>query len=456
MPTVGSASANPGAGEARDVTPPRAAGSDSGAGHGAPVLADLMPWSVPPLLYGRSWAVAPDAKALRARWDALLAAPDDAERERLLRPSRARGLHTPAPQLAVPGRDGPPAATTRLARESGPCPDPVRVLHGAFDLQWLIPDHRLIDAARPELWRVADERQIFAVEQARLPNVPGPALAFGAVLPDGRSPAGKPGRIRPLYRRPGGQDPNFAPGLTELLGELLGLPVGAEDLLAWITVAGLPARDQRDGVVVPLTRDPELWLAAVELGRTSIWLHTRGERCADPAVGRPAGHPRLPGGRRPYVRAPLPAPPRAGELEYDPEEEALRIGDGLVSPVPAAAWEFHAGGVRVLEAWYERRTAVAAPGTLEALRPARWTRETTTELLELVTVLTLLAALRPERRKLAERLAAEPGSRRARAAGISADALRLAGVLPAPAGARRPASVLDHHEEGPDGQFALL
>jgi hypothetical protein len=29
-------------------------------------------------------------------------------------------------------------------------------------------------------------------------------------------------------------------------------------------------------------------------------------------------------------------------------------------------------------------------------------------------------------------------------------------VLPVPAAARRPASVLDHHEEGPEGQFALL
>ncbi|MDJ0343116.1 DNA methyltransferase [Streptomyces sp. H10-C2] len=412
-----------------------------------------MPWSVAPLLYGRSWAVAPDAQALRARWAALLAAPDEAERERLLRPSRARGLHTPVPQLPVPRLAGLPAATTRLARETGPCPDPVRVLHGAFDQQWLIPDHRLIDAARPELWRVADERQIFAVEQARIPNVPGPALSFSAVLPDGRSPAGKPGRIRPLYRRPGGQDPNLAPGLTELLGELLGLPVTAEDVLAWITVAGLPGRD---GVVVPLTRDPDLWLAAVGLGRTTIWLHTRGERCADPAAGRPGGQPRLPGGRRPYVRAPLPGVPRAGELEYDPEQQALRVGAGLVSPVPAAAWDFHAGGVRVLEAWYERRTAVAAPGTLEALRPSRWTRATTTELLELVSVLAMLAELRPERRRLAERLEREAGARRAGAAGISADALRRAGVLPAPVGARRPASVLDHHEEGPDGQFALL
>jgi hypothetical protein len=34
--------------------------------------------------------------------------------------------------------------------------------------------------------------------------------------------------------------------------------------------------------------------------------------------------------------------------------------------------------------------------------------------------------------------------------------LRSAGVLPVPDPARRPASVLDRPEEGPEGQFALL
>jgi hypothetical protein len=35
-------------------------------------------------------------------------------------------------------------------------------------------------------------------------------------------------------------------------------------------------------------------------------------------------------------------------------------------------------------------------------------------------------------------------------------ALHAAGVLPPPPRSRRPASVLDHAEEGPEGQFALL
>lgn len=409
----------------------------------APLLHDLMPWSVRPLRIGRGWPMAPEPGCLRARWELLTSAPDDTARAALLHPTRARGPYTPVAQL--PGHRTP---TTALAREDGPCPQPVRVQHGPFDQQWLIPDHRLIDVARPELWRVADEQQVFAVEQAPLPDTDEAAVTFCALLPDGRSPAGKPGRIRPLFRQPGGLDPNLAPGLTDWLAARLGTEVTAEDLLAWIAAA---ARPGPRGCAVPLPRSPKLWRDGLELGRRSLWLHTRGARCADPARGRDTDRLRLPGGSRPYVRSPLPAAPRPGELSYEPAEQSLRIGSGLVSPVAPAAWELTAGGVRVLEAWYERRTAAGEPGSLEGLRPAAWTRATTSELLELVSALTLLARLRGETRDFAGRLAAARGG-----TAVGAVALRAAGVLPVAAGRRRPASVLKHHEEGPDGQFALL
>jgi hypothetical protein len=110
--------------------------------------------------------------------------------------------------------------------------------------------------------------------------------------------------------------------------------------------------------------------------------------------------------------------------------------------------------VRVLEEWYERRTAPGEPGSLEALRPAGWTRTTTSELLELISVLTLLAELREESAEFVRRLA---GRQEEEGGGmIGAGELRAAGILPVPAARRRPASVLEHHEEGPDGQFALL
>ncbi|MFG2136920.1 type ISP restriction/modification enzyme [Streptomyces sp. NPDC048650] len=404
----------------------------------APRLSDLMPWSVPPLRLGRSWVRGPDPAVLRARWHALVAAEDAAVRERLFRPSRSRTLHSAVGQL--PGQTTP---TGRLARADGPCPEPVRILHGPFDLQWLLPDHRLIDVARPELWRVADARQLFAVGLEEVPQVPGPAVVCSAVLPDGRASAGRPGRIHPLYRRPGGTEPNLAPGLPELLTRRLDRPAGPTDLLAWLTAS---ARHSPDGTVVPLTADPAVWDIGVELGARLLWLHTRGRHGAH--IGE---RPRLPGGRRPYVRSALPARGLPESIGYDAGQEALLLGDGRISPVPQGAWDFRAGGVRVLEAWFAQRTDPADPaeaGSLAALGATAWPQEWTSELLELITVLALLDELQPQQAELVDRTAAGPR--------ITADALRDAGILPAPVSARRPASVLDHHEEGPEGQFALL
>ncbi|MFD8044637.1 type ISP restriction/modification enzyme [Streptomyces chartreusis] len=372
----------------------------------APPLADLMPWSVAPPRLGRGWPAGPDPATLKARWDAFVKA-EGPDREALLEPTRSRTLHS-----AVGRLPGGSAGTEKLVRASGPCPEPVRVLHAPFDEQWLIPDQRLIDAARPELWRVIDEHQVFVLE------TPESGLLATSVLPLIR-----PGRVRPLFRRPGGTEPNLAPGLVEHLRDRLDGPVEPLDLLAWTLAAVRP------DLTVPLTADAELWARGVESGRRALWLMRRnGDR------------PKLPGGRRPYVRAPLPSRPLT--LDYDRDEEALLLDEGRISPVPPQAWDYEVAGVKVLEQWFTTRTADPEPGTLAAIRPPTWPQAWTSELLELITVLALLAELRP----LDEELTSA----------ITATDLRKAGVLPVPETARRPASVLDHHEEGPEGQFALI
>ncbi|MGP3636578.1 type ISP restriction/modification enzyme, partial [Streptomyces sp. 24-1644] len=164
----------------------RVAAGAGGDDEDVPLLDELMPWSVRPLRTGRPWVTAPDRATLRARWDLLVRA-EGAEQDRLFRPSRLR-----TPRTAVAALPGQATATGRFAREPGPYPEPVRILHGPFDEQWLIPDHRLIDAARPELWRVADAHQLFAVEHGHVPRAGGPALSVTALLPDGHSPAGRP------------------------------------------------------------------------------------------------------------------------------------------------------------------------------------------------------------------------------------------------------------------------
>ncbi|MFF4570184.1 type ISP restriction/modification enzyme [Streptomyces sp. NPDC001410] len=379
----------------------------------APLLADLMPWSVAPLRPGRAWPTAPDVASLKARWEALLKS-EGPDREALFEPTRSR-----TPQSAVGQLPGQSTGTERLARAEGPCAEPVRVLAAPFDEQWLIPDHRLIDTARPELWRVADEHQVFVVETGTETTEHTPLLAT-SLLPTLRT-----GRIRPLYRRPGGTEPNLAPGLLDHLAARLGTRPTPPDVLAWILATIRP------DLTVPLTEDRELWSGGVELGHRMLWLMRRdGDR------------PKLPGGRRPYVRAPLPTRPLT--LDYDRDEEALHLDEGRISPVPPQAWDYEVSGARVLETWFAARTTPPEPGTLAAIRPTTWPQPWTSELLELITILSLLSELRPQRAAL------KPTST------ITATDLRKADILPAPDSSHRPASVLDHHEEGPEGQFALL
>ncbi len=406
---------------------------------GVPLLSELMPWSVPGLRVGRGWVRSAHPEVLAARWHRLAGA-DPRQRAELFRPTRSRTVDSAVPQLA-----GQATSTRRLSQEPGPAPEPVRIRHGAFDRQWLLADQRLLDQPRPELWRVADGRQLFAAVQppdAAGAAPGGPAVAFSAELPDGARPKGT-GRIHPLYRRPGGTEPNLTPGLTALLRRKLGVPVGAEDLFAWIAaVTAHPVGRTGEEVPVPLPADAGLWAEGLELGRRVLWLHTFGERSA---AG--LGPLRMPGGRRPFVRERVTGLPDA--LDHDAEDDSLLIGSGRLSPVARSAWEFHAAGEPVLARWFTERCAdpEAQPGTLEALGLTGWPQQYTADLVDLVTVLTLLAELRPALTAVTAKAAAD---------GIGTADLSAAGVLPVPDRSRRPASVLLHHEEGPDGQFVLL
>ena len=66
---------------------------------------------------------------------------------------------------------------------------------------------------------------------------------------------------------------------------------------------------------IPVTADRSTFPEAVELGRVVVWLHTFGERMADPSQGRPRGPPRR--------DEPAGAGPRTGRVEGD-EPQGLR------------------------------------------------------------------------------------------------------------------------------------
>jgi hypothetical protein len=389
-----------------------------------PSLDDLMPWASTGIAAGRTWVYAPDQGTLRRRRERLaeVLAQDPQVGSALFRPTRSRTTASvPAP---LPGCEAPSGP---LAREVGPVPRLVRIARRPFDRQWLLADHRVVDVARPELWRVRGERQVYlTVRQA---GDPWPVLC-SALLPDAMHHGGRGGRVLPLYRDPVGTEPNIAPGLGELLADRLGAAVSAEDVFAWIVAV------TRDPARIPLTVDPRVWADGVRIGRRLIVLHTFGAR-----FGRLGdGKPRLPGGRRPFVREPVPVRPT--EVGYDDETRSLLLGSGRIGPVPREVWDLD-----VVQPWVAARVEPPGEG-LERIRERTWSSGLTSELIDLLHVLGLLADLAGPRDDVRGRAVAGPL--------LDGEALRAAGVLPVSPAARRPPTVLDRTEEGPGGQAVLL
>ncbi|WP_042417263.1 type ISP restriction/modification enzyme [Streptacidiphilus anmyonensis] len=390
---------------------------DSGGEQTPASLGDLLPWTVRGVRTGRAWVVAADPEVLQERWRRLASA-DAAERAELFEPSRAR-----TPDSAVPGLPGQRTSTRRLSREPGEQPPLVRVRHRPLDRAWMLADQRLLDQARPELWRADGPQQRYLLVQPDGQPSPAP-LTVSAELPvDPRV------RVHPLHRRPDGREPNLAPGLLRFLRRAYATAVTADDVLAWI--AAVCARPDAPRDAVPLPRSAASWTEGVALGRRVVDLHTY----ARPGL-------RTPDGRRTFVRNPVDRHPL--ELGYDADEETLLVGEGRLAPVPPSAW----AAEPTLREWFADRTAFrgAPSGTLGALGLTIWPQRATTDLIELTTTLALLAELTA----VQGALTADGGPWFTRAD------LHEAGILPVPAAARRPASVLDRLEEGPEGQYALL
>lgn len=175
------------------------------------------------------------------------------------------------------------------------------------------------------------------------------------------------------------------------------------------------------GLRIPLTASSKLFAKAVELGRRVIWLHTFGERFADPKADRPSAPPRLPKARAPRI-------PKAGaipddpdsmpdEIQYDETKHRLLIGNGVIDNVPAAVWQYEVSGKRVLTHWFSYRKKNRErpiigdrrpPSKLGDIQPDYWLAEYTTELLNVLHVLSCLVTLEPQQEKLLEAICEGP------------------------------------------------
>jgi Type ISP C-terminal specificity domain/N-6 DNA Methylase len=402
-----------------------------------PLAGDLMPWQAPGVKPNRTWVYAPSPTVLKARWDRLISAPKKARAE-LIKETRDRRTGTviaPMPTFA------PHSGT--IGDENGECPAPVRVGFRTFDRQYLIPDSRVVDFPRPVLWQVASDRQVFAIEQHDEPLTAGPGLVFTCDVPDIHFFRGRGGRVLPLYRDAACLAANIAPGVLSLIAMRTGMNPVPEDFLAY--VAGVTAHSgytkrfasalKNPGIRVPLTADAILWAEAVTYGREVLWLHTYGERFADPSTGRNPGSPKMPRDRRPKVVVTIPDTPEGmpDSVSYDEATRTLHVGTGQIRPVSPQAWAYETSGMKIVRKWFGYRKKDPAgrrSSPLDSIKAEHWPARFTTELLELLNVLEMCANLEPRQADLLARICDGPL--------ITVSALRQERILPAPLNSHKP------------------
>ena len=375
---------------------------------GAPSLPDLMPFRTTAVTANRPWPNAPHPEVLENRW-ARLAAADSAVRASLLKTTRDRDLEREfRPLPGFPAR-GP------LGTEPGDCLEPVPMGWRSFDLQYLIPDSRVLDMPRPALWEVRSDDQVYVVELHSEPLREGPGLVFSGLILESSYFKGRGGRVFPLWDDAEGTVPNVRPGFLENWGEALGCSVEPDAWLEYLAgVTGYPSFQERfaddlatPGIRVPLTGSSEVYDRARAFGRLALAANTRRERgsVSDLADLVPAGDRIEP----PQLIAPISDDPDAmpDAYGYDPKSRVLTIGTGSIGPVDPDVMGFTTSGMPVFRKWFNYRKKNPSGRTKEGLsgiNATHWYPEWTDDLVAMLSDLTLLVEATASHRALLDDL----------------------------------------------------
>ncbi len=401
--------------------------ASAGAWSTFPRLQDLFVYDGSGVMPGRVWIVAPDIESLEKRWHTLITAPIS-KKEELFHPHLQKGTlgDRHVNKTVKEGLPGFPPNGKPIATETAAVTAPVRYGFRTFDRQWIIPDNRVINRPNPELWRIRSDKQVYLTAFTEESPKNGPALTFTALIPDLHHYKGSfGGRTYPLWSDPG--VPNLPPKLLLCLSEKLEATITAEDLMAYIAAVaahpGYTVRFKDDlstpGLRIPITADDTLFSRAIALGRDVIWFYTFGERYIDASAGRPAQPPRVPIAHRPVIPegGEIPQGTMPNEISYDTVKKRLHIGAGFIENVEPEVWAYQIDNKQVLLQWFSYRKADRerpiigdrrSPSPLGNIQPSTWLPEYTTELLNVLNVLTFLVALEPKQMQLLEEICAGP------------------------------------------------
>ena len=403
---------------------------------GYPALEDLFSYNGSGVMAGRTWVIAPDAESLRRRWNKLRDEPNAETKAVLFHPHE--GGDRTVKKVVREALAGHPHPASSVSADKSAGATPTRYSYRSFDRQWLVPDNRLINRANPTLWQISSVNQVYITAPHDRTPTNGPALSIAGLIPDLHHYHGRGGRAFPLWADAAATEPNIPAALLAELTATYAKPVTGPDLFAYIAaVAASPAYTERfranlkqPGLRIPITAERALFDEAVALGGEVVWLHSFGERFGE---ARPPGPPRVAideptipaGSSLPIKLADMPH-----ELDYDPALRRLKIGMGHVANVSQPVWRYEVSGKNVLRQWWSYRREDRSkppmgdkrpPSRLSAIQPENWLPEYTTELVDLLRVLTRLVALEPGQADLLARIVAAPT--------IDSDTLRAAGSL---------------------------
>ncbi len=342
-----------------------------------PDIRDLAPWQISGVQFKRTWPIAESPEVLRRRWEALLSFGAKARAEAFVE-TRDRVVASPAD----PRRKTLKLTGIDALRSDAPCPEIIPYAYRVLDRQWALYDNRLGDYTRRTLYETLSPQQVFFSTLMTKQLGPGPAFAATDLLPDmdffcNRGAAD----IIPML---GPNGPNVTEGLLDALREHLG-EVTAEDLFGYLAgILGSPHYQEKfasdlvaPGPRIPITKDRELFLRAVAVGRKFVWFQTAGWRWVPD--GETAGE--LPdfgiAVEVPISRNPTEYPE---DFRYDATANSLVVGSGVIGGVEPEVWGYEQSRWQVVSGWLGYRMKVRAgkagastASPLNAIRPTNWT-----------------------------------------------------------------------------------
>ena len=366
----------------------------------------VFPWSHSGVQFKRKWPIGASIDVLEKRWKRLQEAPSREEMAVLFRQTSQKHLEAKGENLlSLLPVDALIQDCHMLA--------PVRYGYRSFDRQYTLPDSRVNDRPRPQLWDSCSDDQLFLVTLTSTTLGDGPAVTLSPYVPDMDFFRGSFGAksVHPLYRSAGTSQPNISASLRAALNEAYGREVEPFEIAAYVVgLLGTSAYTERfadelaESVAhVPFTADADLFAEVVDFGRSIIFEQTWGERGAKlNQFGQPVGL-RFKGAAT--IAVPTPENDYPESWSYDADSQQLFVGGGRFDNVSPAVANFEVSGMSVVGSWlgYRMKTpAGKSSSPLDKIQADTWQHDG--ELLELLWQLEFMVNAEPRGTELLEKV----------------------------------------------------